>query len=179
MERKMENESIFLPSRRKNDRRFAEANGRQRKLQPKGMWEQHHVIARLIAAGRRNGEIAEIVGCTPQTVSNVRNNPQVQAIVKQLMAKADEKAVDIAVQIKEIAPKAVEVLKELMEEGSTPPAVRCSAAKDILDRIGARKAPAPVANLHMHLTADDIKQLKERAKLGGVVASEEDEVIDI
>lgn len=176
-----ENESIFLPSRKKNDRRFAEANGRQRKLQPKGMWEQHHVIARLIAAGRRNGEIAEIVGCTPQTVSNVRNNPQVQAMIKGLMSKADEKAIDIAVQIKNIAPKAVEVLQELMEGGDgVSAAVRCSAAKDILDRIGARKAPAPVANLHMHLTADDIKQLKERAKLGGVVASEsENEVIDI
>ena len=78
---------MTLPERSQVDRRFAEANGRKRQTNELcGMWERHHTIARLLALGRSNVEIAEVLNITPQTVSNTRNDPIVKAKIKREVA---------------------------------------------------------------------------------------------
>ena len=71
------------------------------------MWDNHHEIARLLVLGLNNAEIAERMGCTPQTVSNVRNSPVVQDKLAILHAVRDVATGDLASEIAEMAPMAL------------------------------------------------------------------------
>ena len=78
------------------------------------IWELHAEITRRILLGQKNTIIAESLGCTPQTVSNVRNSPIIQDRLALMRGARDAHTVDIARDIQEFAPTALELLKELI-----------------------------------------------------------------
>lgn len=165
----------------KFDKRFAKANGGERKLGSlNGMWERHHAIAKRVALGQTNKEIAAALGCTPQTVSNVRNDPMVKTVIDKLVLQSEVAAVDVATQIRELAPKALEVAKTLMESTDVSATVRSGLARDLLDRAGYA-APKQLQVVSTQLTSSDIEELKNRARGSGVVSnvSNNDEIIDL
>lgn len=138
------------------------------------MTELHHEIARRVLVGQKNVDIAEALGCTPQTVSNVRNSPIVKHRLAQLQRARDGRAVDFAREIEARVPRAFEILDEALNDdtGEVPLSMRLKEANLILDRkeklegIGQQRA----FHLHAHLTADDIEALKRRAIDAGVAA---------
>ena len=128
------------------------------------MTERHHEIARRLLLGQGNKEIASAMGITPQMVSIVRNSGCVREKLTTMSGARDLDSVDLAKEIRELAPKALQVMEEIMDDTSAPKHVRLAAARDMLDRAGF----APVKKLdvnssHVVLSATDIEAMKKRA----------------
>src|SRR4030066_1513356 len=119
------------------------------------LWEHHHEILRLLLLGRDNKEVALIVGCTPQTVSNVRNTPEAKRKLAMMRDARDYSAVDVAQKIQETLPEAVDTLEAAMTEAEWT--VRRQAAKDLLE-MGGFKAVQRIdeRHLHAHLSKEDV-----------------------
>lgn len=149
-----------------------------RAYEPKTLNARHHEILRLSLLGYSNKEIAGRLDCTPATVSNVLNSGLGREHSALLRAEADYNALETAKRIREISPKAIELVERLITDDDTPAAVRLRAAQDVLDRAGF----APVKNVNVKstsvtLTGADLDALKEtalqRARMNGLVVDVE------
>lgn len=134
-----------------------------RKYQIKEMWSIHHEITRMLLMGMKSVDIAKVLGIDPVTVSYTANSHLVQRQLSIMRGARDAHAVDCASRIKELAPKAVEILGDLLDAEDSNMKYKASIA--ILDRAGH----APVQRIqaettHMHFTKDEIEDIKKRAK---------------
>lgn len=139
--------------------------------------ERHREITRLIIVGLKDTVIAESMGITAQTVRNTKNNPMVKKQLDLMTAVRDVEAIDVARRIEKIAPKALEVLENILDGKVEKPELdsnkyemvsvgqRFSAARDFLDRSGhgAIKKVAGIIG-HGYLSPDDVDELKKRAE---------------
>lgn len=144
-------------------------NGNQH-YEIKQMWERHHQIARLLVLGWSNMQVATHLGITPQTVSNARNNPEVKRQIDLLSARADNSIVDVSKRIQDLAPRALNVMEEVMDDAEF--STRRLAAKDILEMAGY-KAISRLAIATARLSAEDIEDIKARAASMGYLQREE------
>lgn len=140
----------------------------------KEMWDMHHEIARRVVLGQKNTAIANALGVSITLVSNVKNSPVVMEKIDLLRGTRDIETVDIAKQIQDIAPAALDLLKEIISSGKVdeeviPGRLRAHHAEKMLDRAGFG-APRIIQGkvLHGHFTSDDIKEIKERAHTLGI-----------
>lgn len=136
------------------------------------MWERHEEIARRIALGQKNVDIAKALGVSEVNVSQVRNSPVVRDKINSLKDRMDDKAVDVGARIQELAPLALKTLEKVLEdeEDTVPLTLKVKTAQDILDRAGhaaIRKIQGNV--LHGHFTKDDIEEIKQLARTNGVI----------
>ena len=137
------------------------------------MTELHHEITRRVLIGQKNVDIANALGCTPQTVSNVRNSPIVKHRLSQLAHERDIEAVDFARSVNERVGQAFKIVDEALfdETGETPLMMRLREANNMLDRkekldgVGQRSF-----HVHAHLNASDIAELKKRALEAGIAS---------
>lgn len=133
------------------------------------MWSNHHEIARLIVLGLNNVEIGERMGCTPQTVSNVRNSPVVQDKLAILHAVRDVATGDLAHEIAEMAPMALKRIREVLETGTVhgqtaSAAVIMKEANNLLDReMGKAVQRIDSRNVNTTLTSSDLDAIRQRA----------------
>lgn len=139
-------------------------------------------IARQIALGAKNGDVAETLGITPQTVSNVRNLPEVREIIEIIQGKRDERAVDISRQMMEMAPEALKLLNQVInfrplktpktgsdltdgeqqaiEEQIEPPSIDTQ----VRATMGLLKLVTPKMSYHQHkVSHTTIEEIKRRA----------------
>lgn len=152
----------------RTDRRFAATNGREKtSWEVSEIWDLHHQIKRRIFLGQKNVDIARALGCTKEQVSSVRNSPVIREELQKMHESADAEVLDIRAEIKELAPDAMKVLEELMVNPDTPANVRLGCCRDVLDRDG-HQAVQQVNHLHGHFTANDLLEIKDRAKQIGV-----------
>jgi len=132
----------------------------------KRLWGQQKEILRLVASGLyKNKEIADMVGVTPQTVSNIINSALGKQTLDMLNGAADAEMVDLMVKIRALAPIALTIQEEILMDDDTPKRLK----KDIADKLLDRAGYAPVTkNLNMNLNAglkrEDIEAIKKRAK---------------
>ena len=149
-----------------------------KQYQVEQMWELHHEVCRLALIGMKQVDIATHLGVSPVMVSYTLRSPIVQRQLNQLKAVRDIDAIDVAKEIQALAPRAVRVLDELMD--SELPNIKLKAATDILDRAGhAAVRTLRTENLHAHFTADEISDIKKRAREVGLLTDamyEEEEV---
>lgn len=139
------------------------------------MLERHREIARLVAMGYKNVQIAEEVGVTPQQVCNVRNSPVVQQHVGMLQGKEDKETMDIHARIRDFAPKCLSVLEEIVEDDELPALQKRKTAMDYLGLAGI-VAPKNVnmKSLNVHAGPEVLDRVKERAlaALGDMVVED-------
>ncbi len=132
------------------------------------MWQVHHEICRLALIGMKQIDIATHLGVSPVTVSYTLRSPIVKRQLEQMAAVRDIDAIDVAVEIKNLAPKAVRVLEDLLD--SELPGIKYKAASDVLDRAGhAAVKTLRTENIHAHFTSDEIADIKKRAKEVGLL----------
>lgn len=153
---------------RVKDRRFVPPELRKT-WQVSKVWDLHHEIKRRILLGEKNTRIAEAVGCSSQTVSNVRNSAVIQDQLAIMRGARDAYTVDIAREIQEFAPKALDLLKKVVDgDGAGANAsisLRAKEANNFLDRAGHSPIRrTDVRGLHAVLTKDDIEEIKQRAR---------------
>jgi DNA-binding transcriptional MerR regulator len=148
-----------MDRKQRRDKRFVE----RRSYDIKQLWEHHHTILRMVALGMSNKEIADTVGCTPQTVSNVRNSPMAQGVLDQHREKLDEEVVTMAERINRFAPTALALLEDIIDgRRDAPMGLQAKTAENYLARAGYGPVHKAV-NLSQHLTREDIERIKERA----------------
>jgi predicted transcriptional regulator len=144
------------------------------------MWELHHEVCRLALIGMKQVDIANHLGVSPVMVSYTLRSPIVQRQLNQLKAVRDLDAIDVSKEIQELAPRAVKVLEELMD--NELPNIKLKAATDILDRAGhAAVRTLRTENIHAHFTADEITDIKKRAREVGLLTDaiyEEEQDVD-
>lgn len=135
------------------------------------MWEAHHEIARRILLGQKNVDIARDLGCTPATVSNVRNSPVVKDKLAIMSAVRDAGTIELAKEIQDLAPLALSRIREALEQGTVMGKELNSSAilkeaNNLLDRDqGKATQRIDTRNLNATLTVEDIELLKEKAKI--------------
>lgn len=135
----------------------------QRAYDIKSLWERHGEIVDRIVMGQTNVQIASDLGCTPQTVSNVRNAEVWQGTIERMRAGRAERAMDLGRQIEEFAPVAEQLLEGIIDGSiSAPLALRAKYASAHLGRAGFGEVHK-VRALHAHLSPDDIARIKERS----------------
>jgi len=131
--------------------------------------EKHHQIKRLLFLGRSNREIAALLDCSAQQVSNVKNSPIVKDQLMLMQAAADYGVIDIQREIEKLQPAALIILKEVIESGtidgeSISPNQRIKECNGIIDRhIGKATQNIRSQTVVAHLTSEEIIELKERA----------------
>lgn len=158
------------------DQRTAVAQGRVKSGRGKNsyivaqMWENHHEIARRLLLGQKNTEVAEAMGCSAQIVSDVRNSPVVKDKLALMGAARDAGTVDLAREIADLAPIALQRIREALETGlvldkEVSAAGILKEANGLLDRDQGRAVQRiDTRNLHGHFTMEDIERIKEKAK---------------
>ena len=155
----------YSDSARPADRRRA-LPGRRKTWQVGRVWELHEEIKRRVLLGQKNVDIAEAIHCTPQTVSNVRNSPVIQDELALMKGARDAYTIDIARDIQEFAPKALQMLKQVIEgtgeAQNASMSLRAKSAESWLDRAG-HGAIRKEAIIHQHLTKEEILSIRERA----------------
>lgn len=142
---------------------------KERKYQIERMWEVHQEICRRVLLGQKNTEIAEDLNVTPQMVSYTRNSALVKDKLEAMTAAADANTVDIAQRIREIAPRALEVMTDLMDDTNTAAAVRIRTAMDLLDRAGHGAVKKIQTDSTTHITVEQLENLKRRGRELGLI----------
>lgn len=163
----------YVQPDRKDARRSPLAAGevpKKKGWQVAEMWDRHHEIARRIILGQSNVEIGEALNVTPQQVSNVRNSPVVQDKITIMRAARDAGTIDLAKEIADLAPIALQRVREALETGQVlgrelSGSAIMKEANGIVDReIGKPTQRIDTRNVHGHFTMDDIERIKERAR---------------
>lgn len=132
----------------------------------KALWSRHKKILRLLSTGQYSRtDIAESVGVTPQTVSNIANSALGKETLEILNGAADAESVDLMARFKALAPIALSIQQELMMEENTPKRLKNDIANKILDRSGYQPVSKNLnVSVNKELTREEISEIKDRAK---------------
>lgn len=134
-----------------------------RKYQIQHLWERHHQIKRLALMGLSHKEIADHVGVTPVTVSNVLNSDIMKNELAKMRSDLDDATIDIMSHIYRGAATGVLLLNDVLEDPEAPISLKAKVAQDMLSRAGF--SPVVKGQIeHRHLTDEDIEQLKLEAR---------------
>ncbi len=131
------------------------------------MYGMHDEIVRLYTSGLKFVTIAHHLQISPQTVSNLINDPLAQARISKLREARDAEAVEIGSRIMEIAPLAVDMVKKALLEGISKgdtdnkklsAGIRASSL--VLDH--AHPKTVKTENIHGHVTWEQLQAIKKR-----------------
>lgn len=149
------------------DRRFNPEGNQNYDI--KHMWASHHEIKRLVLLGMNNMNIARLLNCTYQTVSNVRNNPIVLRELEEMEKQRDTEAITIGERIMKQVPLAVRVLEKSMQAAETAGddqtqlrGIGVRSATTILDH--AHPKTTKTVGLQAFMSLDRIREIQEKVK---------------
>jgi len=159
-------EGLDLYGERDRDLRRSED---RKTYDPKRLWQSHHEIINLALVGMRQIDIAERLGVTQATVSNVLNSTIGREKLMQGRIVRDAKTFDAAKEISELAQKSLETYKTILDsegEQAAPLGLKFQASKTILNDLSGLAAPKRVDSrtLNAYLTSDDLERIKERGR---------------
>lgn len=139
----------------------------------KQMWQLHHEIVNLSAEGWNNVDIARILNCHPQTVSNVLNSRLGEKKLSDLRKKRDGDTELRMEQIRVLTEKAISVYHEVFDnEGKVATLKdRRETADKVLMELSGLRVPTKIStqSVGVQLTAEEFAAFKAR----GVAASRE------
>ncbi len=141
--------------------------------------ELHHETARRLVIGGKPKEVAKQLGISYQSVINVKNSPVIQEQMKLLGGARDVETMNVAKQIRDLAPKCVEVLTDILEDDDCGKSLKMKTSLAILDRAG-HSVPknVNVKGVHAVVSAADLDRIKARAAEINMIADEED-IVDV
>ena len=130
------------------------------------LWDLHHEIMRYLLLGYQNVEIAKKTGCTPEHVSSIRNSRVVMDRMALLRAARDADTIDVAQDIRAMAPESLKLLKSVIrgEQKDASIGLRVKVAESNLSRSGydpPKRFEGQIA--HAHFSSEEIEDLKKRA----------------
>lgn len=129
--------------------------------------ESHHAMKRMCLMGYTNKEIAQQLEVSAQTVANVLNSAMMKRELELARAALDGQAFDIAAEVQKMAPKAVAVLEEILDNETAPITLRAKVAMDNLSRNGVSPVQRGSIDINHHFTRDDLEEIKRNAYAAG------------
>lgn len=154
-------------------------NATTTELRDEAINARHHEVARMVVLGFKDIDIAKILGVSTRMVQYTKASPKIKEQMHYLMGAEDKKTVDVAVQIKEYAPKCLKVLQNIIDDDGASDHLRSKNALALMAIAG--HSPTKQINVaHAHLSVDQIDRIKERALQIGMDAGTivEGEVVD-
>jgi hypothetical protein len=96
----------------------------------------HHMLARLIAEGRKNTEISMISGFSSARIAQLQHDPMFQELVAYYAAQVEAQYVDVHARLADLGTSTIEELRERLEETPEKFSVRelLDIMKETLDR---------------------------------------------
>lgn len=144
----------------------------------------HKEVLRLAVLGYKPVEIAQVTGYTKEHISTIMNSAVFQEQLDILQAARDSDSISVAKRIAEIAPVALERLKEIVQDPihrvvenedtgqveikidqRIEPGLKAKVSMDLLDRAGFKALDRKQV---LHLTKEDIDVVKEDAIKAGI-----------
>ena len=148
----------------------------KRTYQIQRLQDSHKEIIRQSVLGKTRQQIADLLGISPVTVTNVRNSELGRQQTEMISGGRDATVKSVSDKIQELLPGAIKVMEGVLEGRLDPPdggnvtvSQRIDIAKDLVGR-GGYVPPTRVQGHidHEHkFNAADIAGIKERAKLNG------------
>lgn len=124
----------------------------------------HREIIRLHCLGMRPQEIADQLGLSYHAVWSLLNSPLAKAHIQQIQANQDAYIIEASNSLKELAPRCVEVLREIMEDQvEVDLRTKLNTSFQILDRVGLGRINK-IHSISQTLTQQDIEEIKSRAR---------------
>jgi transcriptional regulator with XRE-family HTH domain len=164
---KEQSERYTMPYR--SDQRFGPVLSKKN-WQVGQLWDLHHEVIRMLLLGMKQTDIAAKLNITDCQVSKIKNSQVVQDRLSLMRASRDVQTIDISRDILEVAPRALKLLKNIVEnEGEGRQAtigLRSKVAESLLDRAGfgaVKKLQSE--NVHTFYDANEIERIKQRAML--------------
>ena len=149
----------------------------------KQLWQRNHEIINLASLGYKGTDIADILGISPQTVSNTLNSTLGQYKLSDVRLERDKAVKKIHEKVRVLTNKALNVYHEIFDNaGELSLKDRGNFATTFLNEMSGLRAPTRIQKQTMHttLTREEIEALKmrgaEKAKASGFVVSDRDEV---
>ncbi len=159
-------------SDRMNLRRVDKRRVDKRAIDIKQLWERSHEILRLAFLGWKNREIADKLEITEATVSNTVNSTLGRRKLQTMDDARDADTIDVATEINKLAPKAVEIYEDILNNEEANLSLKKKTADTILKDILGHQAPKRVEGrfAHAHLGEEDINRIKERSRAAAAAA---------
>jgi len=140
--------------------------------------EWHKEVLRWAVLGYRPGEIAKMTGYTKEHISNIFCSQVFIDQLAVLQAARDEDSISVAKRITELAPIALERMREVISDpihwevdgemkidDRIDPSLKIKVSQDILDRSGHKAIDRKVS---VHLTKEEMEDLKKDALQAGI-----------
>lgn len=122
---------------------------------------RHREIARMMAIGMTQGQIAKYFNMTPGRLSIIANSPLFKLELARLEKARNETVADIRNQLLEAAPAAAEVLEHIMYTSESEK-TKMAAAEAILDRAGIERKGSAIG-VQVNLNIDPVDLSKYRS----------------
>lgn len=151
---------------RKDGRRARRNEERAKVGDVRTLQARHYQVIRMHVDGMKNVDIAEQLGITPMSVSQIINSDLSREHIAKMMAASDKTAIVSHLEFQAAAVEANKYLRGIIRgEEEAPVNTRVQVCQNYLDRAGyAPIAKSQVAVAHGHFDPDDLKALKERAE---------------
>jgi len=139
-----------------------------RRKQLKRLTERHREICRRTVLGEIPSKIARDLGVSKSLISLVRGSAVCQEYIQNLEWERDMSTINVAEQLREMAPEALAVLQKALRGevgGSAQDTTMMKAAVEILDRSGfskVNKVQGHVQHCYFDLVA--IEEIKRRGR---------------
>jgi len=141
----------------------------EHKWQVTEIQNRHHQIKDLLFLGYSNEEICATLNCSPHLVSTVKNSPIIKDQLALMHAAAEGEIIDINKQIKNLVPKVLLGLSEIINSGSldnepVSQRLRVKEFNNLLDRyMGKPTQNIKTQNINLHFTKEELDEMKMRA----------------
>jgi hypothetical protein len=143
--------------------------GERRVYEPKKLWDSHHEVLNQLSLGIPRKVVAENMGVTPQTVSNVANSELGKEKLTLMRGARDASHIDVMAEVSRMIPKALAVYEEILDADASQ-GVSLNLKKHVADtlvmKIGGYEAPRKldVRSASLHLNPEELEELKERGR---------------
>lgn len=140
----------------------------------KHLWPRHQEMLRRIAAGDRPKDVAKDMGITESRLSIILKSPLAQERIRYLIDQADGAVIDVKRRLRWLSQQSMDLIEEALtkqhNEGGLTLLQRVKIAQDQLDRDGfGRVAITRGESVHLHVTSNDIQEMKSRINGEGPV----------
>jgi hypothetical protein len=115
-------------------------------------------------------ECARALGVTEPWLSRIRQSDLFKVLyAKRLAEKRERLDAEIAVELQETARNTLKAVNAKINSGTFTERFLLAATEQILDSIGYSQQPSPavVQHQHLHVTAEDIRNARERQLSAG------------
>lgn len=145
----------------------------------KRITERHHTMARALALGLKDGEVAAMVGMTQSRLSILKNSPAFRELVDLYRENADRQFQDTAARLAGLSHDAiVEISRRLEEEGEDIPLGQLiEVAKMAADRSG--NGPTATQRVEISDMGARIERARQRALAARQPLIEDAQIVDI